>query len=101
MLHFTTISPILRLAAPAMPRFLGDSGTPKRIDHQNSPTGGSFHYGNYLFTVIKSNLASASRMVHEEQTLATVIIMFGGILCLLPLNCHALKSCVLMFACIF
>ena len=33
----------------------------------------------------------ASRMVHEEQTLAVVIIMFGSILCLLPLNCHALK----------
>ena len=45
--------------------------------------------------------AMASRMVREEQTLAVVIIMFGSILCLLPLNCHALKWCVLMFACIF
>ena len=77
-----------------MPLFHRDSGTPYSVNHQNSPTA-SFQHGHYLNTLIKNNLTSKlwhqEWLVHEEQTLAAVIIMFGSILCLLPLNCHALK----------
>ena len=71
----------------------GDSGIPYSINHQKAPTA-SFHHGHCLFTFIKDSLAfkqSHQEKVHEEQTLAVVIIMFGSILCLFPLNWNSLK----------
>ena len=84
---FITILPILSLAAPAMPLFHRDTGTPQSIDHPNSATG-SLPLSLYWHQERPHLQAIASQiMLHEEHTFLCLAVFCVSF----PLNCNALK----------